>query len=59
MNLYYKSDNNYLFINGKEIVKFKSDNKNVNFQALYCLGIISDEFSATESRDIFFIWKYV
>ena len=53
LNLHYNVDNSYLFINGKEIVKFKADNKNVNFPALFCLGIISDEFSATESREVF------
>ena len=29
--LHYNDDNIYLFVNGKEIFKFKSDNKNVNF----------------------------
>ena len=53
MSLYYNADNSYLFVNGKEIFKFKADNKNVNFPTLFCLGSISNGFSATESREVF------
>ena len=49
LSLHYKGDNSYLFVNGKEIFKFKSDNKNVNFPTQLCLGGISNGFSATES----------
>ena len=52
LSLHYNADNIYLFVNGKEIIKFKSDNKNVNFQTRFCLGSISDRFSATEFRDV-------
>ena len=31
LSLPYNADNSYLFFNGKEIFKFKADNKNVNF----------------------------
>ena len=31
LSLHYNVDNSYLFVNGKEIFKFKADNKNVNF----------------------------
>ena len=31
LSLYYNDDNSYLFVNGKEIYKFKASNKNVNF----------------------------
>ena len=41
-----------IIVNGKEIVKFKTDNKNVNFLTQFCLGSISNGFSATESREI-------
>ena len=30
LNLNYDVDNSYLFVNRKEIYKFKADNKNVN-----------------------------
>ena len=38
--------------NGKEIIKFKADNKNFKFPTRFCLGSISDRFSATESRKV-------
>ena len=52
MNLHYNTDNSYLFVSGKEISKFKADNKNVNFPTQFCLGSISDGFSNIESRDV-------
>ena len=39
-----------VFVNGKEIFKFKADNKIVNFPTKFCLGSISSGFSATESK---------
>ena len=46
------ADDSYLFVNGKEIIKFKAGNKNLNSQARICLGSICDGFSATESREV-------
>ena len=40
-----------LFVNEKEIFKFKIDNKNVNSPTQFCLGSISNGFGATESRE--------
>ena len=40
----------YLFVNGKEINKFKANNKNVIFPTQFYLGSISNRFGATESR---------
>ena len=51
-NFVYNSDNSYLFVNGKKIFKFKVDNKNVNFPTQVCLGSISTDFSALESREV-------
>ena len=31
LSFHYNADNSYLFVNGKDIFKFKADNKNVNF----------------------------
>ena len=42
----------YLFVNEKEIFKFKANNKNVNFPTQFCLGSISNGFSALESREV-------
>ena len=52
MSFHYNADNSYLFVNGKEIFKFKTDNKNVSFPIQFCLGGISNGFSATESREV-------
>ena len=48
----YNADNSYLFVNRKEIFKFKANNKNVNFPTQFCLGSISNGFSNTESREV-------
>ena len=52
LELRYNADNSYLFVNGKQIFKFKADNKNVNLRTQFCLGSISNGFSATESREV-------
>ena len=52
LSLHYNADNSYLFVNGKEIFKFKADNKNVNFPAQFCLGSISNRFSGTSSTEV-------
>ena len=44
MSLRYNAGNSYLCVNGKEIIRFKADNKNVNFPTWFCLGSISDGF---------------
>ena len=55
LSLLYKADNSYLFVNGKEIFNFKADNKNVsNFATPFCLGSISNGFSALESKRLSF-----
>ena len=52
LSLHYNADNNYLFVNKKEIFNFKANNKNVNFPNQFCLGSISNGFSAAESREL-------
>ena len=52
MSLHSNADNNYLFVNEKEIFRFKADNKNVNFPTQFCLGRLSNGFSATESKEV-------
>ena len=52
LSLYFNADNSYLFVNGKEILKFKADNENVKFSIQCCLGSTSNGFSATESREV-------
>ena len=50
LSLHYNADNSYLFVHG--FVKFKVDDKNVNFPKQFCLLIISNGFSATESGEL-------
>ena len=52
LSLHYNVDNSYLFVNGKEIFKFRDDNKNVNFPTKFCLRSISNGFSATKSGEV-------
>ena len=41
-----------MFVIENEIFEFKSSNKNVNFPTQFCLGSISNGFSAIESREV-------
>ena len=43
-----------MFVNGKEMFKFKADNKNVDFPTPFSLGSISKRFSAIEPREVSF-----
>ena len=52
MTLYYYGDNSYLLVNAREITKFKSDNKNINFPTQFCLRSIPGGFSATGSSKV-------
>ena len=52
MSLHCNSDNSYLFVNGKEIYKFKASNKNVNFPSQFCLGSISNKFDYVHSEEV-------
>ena len=52
LSLHYNHDNSYLFVNGKEFIKFKANNKNVNFPTHFCLGRISNGFGAADFREL-------
>ena len=52
LNFHYNGNNSYFFVNEKEIIKFKADNKTFNFPTRFCLGSVSDGFSATKSREV-------
>ena len=52
LSFHCNADNSYLFVNGKYIFKFKADNKNVNFPTQFCLGSITNGFSATDSKEV-------
>ena len=44
--------NSYLFVNPKEIFKYKTCNENVNFLAHFCLGSIFIDINTFESREV-------
>ena len=52
LSLHHIADNSYLFVIGKEIIKFKVDNKNFNYPTQFCMGNISNESSASESTEV-------
>ena len=52
MSLHCNIDNSFLFDNGKEIFKFKANNRNVSFPAQFCFRSISNGFNVTESREV-------
>ena len=51
LSLHYNSNNSYLFVNGKEIYKFKANNGNVNFPSGFCLESISNLHSNEYSQE--------
>ena len=52
MSWHCTHNNSYLFINGEEIHKLKANNKYVSFSTQFCLGNISNKFSAVEYREV-------
>ena len=52
MSLHYDGDNNYLFVNGKEIYKFKASNENINFPSQFFLGNISNKYDYVDSEEV-------
>ena len=56
LSLLDSGSNSYLFVNGKEIYKFKADHEIVNFPTQFCLGSLSNKFESEElsfKRNIF------
>ena len=52
LSLSYNADISYLFVNGKEIFKFKAVNENLHFPTQFYLEGISNEFSNTEPGEV-------
>ena len=46
---HYNGENNYIFVNGTEIIKFKGNNSEIAAYPL-CLGNISKEFSVDNMK---------
>ena len=49
MSLHYNGDNSYLFVNGKEMIKFKAKDSETVANPL-CLGNISKDFSKSKMK---------
>ena len=54
LSFHFNNDNSYFFVNGKEMYKFKANNKNKNFLSQFCLGIISNKFENVDSKEVSF-----
>ena len=55
LSLHYNHDNSYLFVNRKEIYRFKANDKSLNFPTKFCLGSIFNKFGDIDSREV--NWK--
>ena len=49
LSLHYNGDNSYLFVNGKQELKFKAKTKSLVKEKL-CIGNLSDKWSTSESE---------
>ena len=49
LSLHYNGDNSYLFVNGRQELKFKAKNNQIIDDKL-CLGNLSSEWTASESE---------
>ena len=49
LSLHYNGDNSYLFVNGKEELKFKAKDDQI-VKEILCLGNISDDWTATSAK---------
>ena len=54
LRLHYNVDNSYLFVNEKEIYKFKVNHKSDNFPSQYYLASISNKFDYVDSEKVSF-----
>ena len=49
LSLHYNGDNSYLFVNGKEIIKFKAKDSEIVVDPI-CLGNTSKDFSESNMK---------
>ena len=49
LSLHYNGDDSYLFVNGKQELKFKSKTEHLVKEKL-CIGNLSDQWTASESK---------
>ena len=58
LSLHYNGDDSYLFVNGREELKFKCKTDQLVKEKL-CIGNLSDQWTASESEKNRVIWKYL
>ena len=49
LSLHYNGDNSYLFVNGKQELKFKTKDDQI-VKEILCLGNISDDWTAANAK---------
>ena len=58
LSLHYNGNESYLFVNGKQELKFKAKTESLVEEKL-CIGNISDKWTTSESEKDRIIWKYL
>ena len=58
LSLHYNGNDSYLFVNGKQELKFKAKTHRLVKEEL-CIGNLSDQWTTSESEKNRIIWKYV
>ena len=58
LSLHYNGDNSYLFVNGRQELKFKAKTDQ-SVKVKLCIGILSDQWTASESEKNMIIWEYL
>ena len=56
LSLHYSSDDSYLFVKGRQELKFKAQKDQLVKEKL-CIGNLSDQWTASESEKNRIIWK--
>ena len=58
VSLDYNNDDSYLFVNGRQELKFKCKTDQLVKEKL-CIGNLSDKWTTSESEKNRIIWKYL
>ena len=58
LSLHYNGDDSYLFVNGRQELKFKCKTDQLVKEKL-CIGNLSDQWTTSESEKNRIIWKYL
>ena len=58
LSLHYNGDNSYLFVNGKQELKFKAKDDQI-VKEILCLGNISDNWTNANAKKNWILWNYL